>query len=773
MKELTTEFESPADFTEKFINRTNKNLFLTGKAGTGKTTLLRKIIETTYKNTVVVAPTGIAALNAGGVTIHSFFQLPFGAFLPIDERPPFSGYSMQFNTKNTLLRHARMNRKKQDIMLKLELLIIDEVSMLRADLLDAIDHTLQKNRRDDRPFGGVQVLFIGDLLQLPPIVKDQEWSVLSRYYKGQFFFHSKVLEENPPFYIELEKIYRQSDQRFISVLNELRNNFISPENLELLNQYVQPDFDATKHEGYITLTTHNNVADSINEKALKTIQQKSFNFYAKTTGDFPENIYPIPKEMELKVGAQVMFIKNDMSYERRYFNGKIGVVSSLSADEIFVTFPEENKTIQVEPFGWENKKFTLDDKTGEIKEKTIGVFSHYPLKLAWAITVHKSQGLTFEKAVLDLSRVFAPGQAYVALSRLVSLDGLVLTESIQLNGLKNEADVVNYAKNKADKSTMIKALKEETAIYLRNRLQKTFNWEVMVTKWLTLESQHKQAGERSEMGKNRTIFEKQTRLLLDTLEPAKKFREQLIRICSQRPINLETIQERYEAAYTYFMEKLEPVFHSNLKQMVIIGSQSNAKQYFEDLAELDELITDVIGNLKKDKNLVQAIARGEEPTKNQIWDNEVRNFKIHKVEAVKNEVQRERPTLAEEADFFYLKEEVLPAKTKKKKESSKPKRVKGQTYIDTLELYKQGKSIAEIAKERSLTESTIQSHFAHWIKKGELTLDDALTKDRIQVLEEIFGDTVPEVINEAKAKAGDKVTYGEVRLYQASQSANT
>src|SRR5690554_5167400 len=209
MKELTTEFESPADFTEKFINRTNKNLFLTGKAGTGKTTLLRKIIETTYKNTVVVAPTGIAALNAGGVTIHSFFQLPFGAFLPIDERPPFSGYSMQFNTKNTLLRHARMNRKKQDIMLKLELLIIDEVSMLRADLLDAIDHTLQKNRRDDRPFGGVQVLFIGDLLQLPPIVKDQEWSVLSRYYKGQFFFHSKVLEENPPFYIELEKIYRQ------------------------------------------------------------------------------------------------------------------------------------------------------------------------------------------------------------------------------------------------------------------------------------------------------------------------------------------------------------------------------------------------------------------------------------------------------------------------------------------------------------------------------------------------------------------------------------
>src|SRR5690554_4340757 len=397
MKEITTDIQSPADFTERFINQTNHSVFLTGKAGTGKTTLLKKIIDSTHKNTVVVAPTGIAALNAGGVTIHSFFQLPFAAFIPDFGQPPFAGQRTQFNTKNTLQQHFNLNNKRRSIFLKLELLIIDEVSMLRSDLLDAMDFMLRKVRRNDAPFGGVQVLFIGDLMQLPPIVRREEKGVLDKYYNGSFFFHAKVIQEQPPLYIELEKIYRQSDPEFIELLNNLRNNHISDENVQLLNNYVKPNFDATEHEGFITLTTHNAKADEINDKALSVLSGRSRNYNSQVTKTFPEHMFPIPKTMELKVGAQVMFIKNDLAHEKRYYNGKIGRVTELSADEIRVTFPEENLTISVEQYEWENVKFSLDEQSGEIKEEVIGTFVHFPLKLPLAITVQKVQGLTLRK----------------------------------------------------------------------------------------------------------------------------------------------------------------------------------------------------------------------------------------------------------------------------------------------------------------------------------------------------------------------------------------
>ena len=441
-----------ANYVLQFINQTNKSVFLTGKAGTGKTTLLKEIIKSTHKNTVVVAPTGIAALNAGGVTIHSMFQLPFGGFIPANsEAAPFSD-SLKFETKDTLRRHFRMSAIKRQVIQNMELLIIDEVSMLRSDLMDAIDFMLQSVRKKRTPFGGVQLLFIGDLLQLPPVIRDEEWRTLRQYYKGKFFFHSHVIQNNPPLYIELSKIFRQSDATFIELLNNLRNNKITNENISFLNQFVNPNFDLKANKGYITLTTHNAKADSINLQSIADLNGNATKYQAKITGDFPDKIFPLEEILELKIGAQIMFIKNDLSPEKNYFNGKMGIVKSISKDEIWINFPEENKSIEVERYEWQNIRYFVNENTKEIEEEVLGTFVHYPIKLAWAITVHKSQGLTFDKAALDVSQVFAPGQAYVALSRLRSLNGLVLLTPLRMNGISNDDDVMDYASNKAQRS---------------------------------------------------------------------------------------------------------------------------------------------------------------------------------------------------------------------------------------------------------------------------------------------------------------------------------
>jgi len=760
MKQITIDIQSPADFTERFINQTNHSVFLTGKAGTGKTTLLKKIIDSTHKNTVVVAPTGIAALNAGGVTIHSFFQLPFAAFIPDFGQPPFVGQRTQFNTKSTLQQHFNLNKKRKSIFLKLELLIIDEVSMLRSDLLDAMDFMLRKIRRNDTPFGGVQVLFIGDLMQLPPIVRREEKGVLDQYYGGSFFFHAKVIQEQPPLYIELEKIYRQNDPEFIELLNNLRNNHISDENVQLLNNYVKPNFDATKHEGFITLTTHNAKADEINDKALAALGGRSRNYDAKVTKTFPEHMFPIPKTMELKVGAQVMFIKNDLAMDKRYYNGKIGRITELSSDEVRVTFPEEKLTISVEPYEWENVKFTLDEKSGEIKEEVIGTFVHFPLKLAWAITVHKSQGLTFEKAVLDLSNVFAPGQAYVGLSRLVSLKGLVLKSPIRLNGLRNDQHVVNYAKNKADEKKLKRSLELGTVLYLQNRLQKTFNWDAMVSRWLALEAGHKTAGPRSEMAKNKVWFENQVNALMSTLEPSRKFRSQLIKICQPDQMDIEVLYERYEAAYNYFIKTLEPVFRSNIKQLIILGKKSSVKQYSEDLGELDDLLTDVIIDLKKSRKLVQNLYNGKELSKENIWDDQIRNFKIAKIQVVKDEIRRENPTLEGLEDFTLVK-----TTTKEKKKDSKPKIT---TFDKTLALFEKGRTVKEIADERVLTEQTIYNHLGRLIKDEKLEIDAVLDQEKIEILRDKLGKEIEGTLTEAKELVGKSITWDELRVYHAS-----
>lgn len=759
MTENTTQANDAASFTERFINQTNQTIFLTGKAGTGKTTLLKKIISSTHKNAVIVAPTGIAALNAGGVTIHSFFQLPFGGFVPEFTAPQQLNPALRLETKQTLMRHFAMSKQRKNIINNLELLIVDEVSMLRADLLDAIDWTLRSVRKINEPFGGVQVLFIGDLLQLPPVVKPEEWGILRNYYTGMFFFHAKVLQEKNPLYIELSTIYRQHDDRFISVLNHLRDNKITEQDVQLLNQFVKPQFDSTKEEGYITLTTHNSKADEINAKALKSLEGKQVNYSAEINGDYPQHLYPIEPTLELKIGAQVMFIKNDASADKNFYNGKMGRISALGPEEISVLFPEENKIILVEKFEWNNIRYSLNEATGEIKEDVIGTFVHYPLKLAWAITIHKSQGLTFDKAVLDVSNVFVAGQAYVALSRLRSLEGLVLLNPIRVNGLNSDQQVVSYSENKVHEEHLSAHLEYATKKFLLETLAAAFDWYELHSKWSIHEASYRNVPSKSEKAKNKAWITLQAQEIASTIAPARKFQQQLQQIFTQGGLDLAFLNERVHAAYNYFFKILDAALTSNLRKIGELSRVRKTKQYAEELEELDEILTSTIIKLKKARLLIEAVSSGKEITKKAIWNHEIANYKTGKLDLIKQELQQ-LPSLLDEPD----EEDIIILKSKQK---SAPKEKKIDTYTQTLELLKEGKAGEEIARIRQLSSSTIYGHFAELIKRKQLMISDVMSPKRISEVGKLFGDYAEVSLSPLKEKLGDKVTWAELKMYQA------
>ena len=749
-----------ADFTERFINQTNRSIFLTGKAGTGKTTLLRKIVESTHKQTVIVAPTGIAALNAGGVTIHSFFQLPFGGFLPdFNAEPSFSG-QVKLESKSTLLRHFKMNNTRRTLIRNLELLIIDEVSMLRCDLLDAMDWSLRNLRKINEPFGGVQVLFIGDLMQLPPVVKPKEWNFLRNYYQGMFFFHAHVVQQADPIYLELQKVYRQSDETFLSILNNLRENKITPGDIEILNRHVKKDFNPEDHEEYITLTTHNADADRINQNALNRLEGKSVFFEAEVKGNFPDYLSPIDATLELKIGAQVMFIKNDISFEKHFYNGKMGQVVSMDYDEIKVRFPKEKKTITVDRYEWENIQYTLNPATGEVEQKVLGTFVHFPLKLAWAITVHKSQGLTFEKAVIDVSKVFAPGQSYVALSRLRSLEGLVLLNPIRKNGLYISEDVADYATTKNELPDLSHALQDETNKYLNQTLVRAFDWVELMDKWKSHEVTYKEHGSKSQKGKNRSWITQQVQILSGMIDASRKFRNQLNKLFNGKKVDLNHIAERTNAAYDYFFKSFDNVLHSNLRKMAELQQQRNTTQYNSELEELDELTTEAILRLKRAKRLIESAAEGISFAKDQLWSEEIQKYKIAKVAAVKQEMRASNSSFDFDTDFIQLK-----TKSSKKKEKKEKKLT---TYERTLAMIQDGLSIEAIAKERQLGESTIYAHCERLIKSEKIELRDVMPTERINELSDIFDDFEGDSLTPLKEKVGDLFTWEELKLYRAS-----
>lgn len=528
----------------QIVENTDTHLFLTGKAGTGKTTFLRRLRKDLPKRMVVLAPTGIAAINAEGMTIHSFFQLPFVPYVP--------GGNYQQDKKYSI------RKEKLRLIRSLDLLVIDEISMVRADLLDAVDEMLRKIRRNQQPFGGVQLLLIGDLQQLAPVVKDEEWTMLRQYYETPFFFSSLALKRSNFVTVELEKVYRQNDENFISLLNSIREGRADTQVLQRLNQRYVPGFKADKSEGYVQLVTHNWQAHKINEEELSSLPGESRTYTAKIEGKFPEYSYPTDEELVIKSGAQVMFVKNDT--EKRFFNGMIGEVTNVSRDGFDVRPKDKpDMLISVKPEEWTNTRYGLDEQTKEIKEFVDGTFVQYPVKLAWAITIHKSQGLTFDHVMIDASGAFAHGQTYVALSRCRTLEGIVLTSVIPPSAVIADQNIEKFnerMRNSRVDGEKLSAMRQSFELHLLTELFK-FERERIALSSITEILRRHLAGL---YGKTLQEFDARLRVFdLEVMNVSGSFYSQYSRMLAQTENSAEDValQQRIAKGAEYFSTKLD------------------------------------------------------------------------------------------------------------------------------------------------------------------------------------------------------------------------
>lgn len=718
-----SELNEIAELAAKYVNTTNRHIFLTGKAGTGKTTFLKYIIDHTYKNAVVAAPTGIAAINAGGVTLHSLLQLPFGTFIP--ENIQLSASSTKVNTPRTLFQEAKFNASKRKLVQELELLIIDEVSMLRADLLDCIDHTLRHLRkRKFEPFGGLQILFIGDLMQLPPVVREDEIQLLRPYYNSPYFFEARALKEHAPILVELQKIFRQTDQKFIDLLNRLRNNEQNEDDYELLSEHYQADLSEVETDGYIHLTTHNKKADAINETRLAELDGETFSYFAEIKGDFPENLFPLPGNLELKEGAQIMFIKNDPSGEGKFYNGKIGHVSRLEEGKIWVKF-EDDYEISVQSYVWENKRYVLNKTTAEIEEKFLGSFEQFPLKLAWAVTVHKSQGLTFEKAILDLSGTFAPGQLYVALSRLTSLNGLILSSPLPGRPPMIDPSLISFSESFQGTKELQENLSKDRREYLREFAKRAFNFDPLLREL----SYHEQSFNKAENRSLKQHYLEWTRGIINDTAPLKKtgdtFTHQVEQILST-PEYLSTLSERLTKAQNYFEKELTALIDRFTNHQKKIKSEAKVKTYLKELEDLKDLYLFQNRQILKISLLVKKACDNGVLTKNDLRSSSV--FQM------------------------MASQEVKPAK-----------KDKTPTALISYNFYRQGKNIEEIAKERGLVVGTIQGHLCQFVENGELEVSELLPTLKLnRIIDEYHSGKTTS--NEIKESLGDGCSYNEIKL---------
>lgn len=581
----------------QFIENTGTHLFLTGKAGTGKTTFLRKLKRESPKRMVVIAPTGIAAINAGGVTIHSFFQIPFAPYVP----------ESSFSTNGQATYRFRFGKEKINIIRSMDLLVIDEISMVRADLLDAVDEMLRRYRDRHKPFGGVQLLMIGDLQQLAPVVKDEEWQMLKKYYDTPYFFSSRALKQTEYCTIELKTVYRQSDGAFLDLLNRIRENHCGPQVLEALNRRYLPDFQPRKEEGYIRLVTHNYQAQRINNYELEQLPGRSYAFRATIDGKFPEYSYPTDELLELKKGAQVMFVKNDSSGEHRYYNGMIGEVTDLSADSIEVRAKDSTATFLLQEEEWANAKYVLDEESKEIVEDIEGTFRQFPLKLAWAITIHKSQGLTFERAIIDASSSFAHGQTYVALSRCKTLEGLVLSAPLSAKAVISDRAVDRFTEEARRNEPDEDRFHSLQRTYFHELLSGLFDFrplEQSLQRYVRLIDEHLYKLYPKQLAAYKAEAE---RFHEKVVIVAQKFGMQYNRLidAAQNYATDETLQERIAAGAGYFKKEMEPQYLVLIKERVLATDNKELKKQLNTAKEeLNTLF------LLKDDLLAYVIAHG-------------------------------------------------------------------------------------------------------------------------------------------------------------------
>ncbi|MEO1050600.1 MAG: helix-turn-helix domain-containing protein [Bacteroidota bacterium] len=715
-----------AELAAKYVNTTNSNIFLTGKAGTGKTTFLKYIVQHTFKNTVIAAPTGIAAINAGGVTLHSLLQLPFGAYIPEHINLDHTELGDRLNTPKTVFANYRLNKQKRQLIQEIELLIIDEVSMLRADLLDCIDRILRGARKKQEPFGGVQILFIGDLLQLPPVVKEAELKYLSKYYSSTHFFAAQVIRQSPLVHIELSKIYRQSDEVFVDLLNRLRSNKMSASDVAHLNSHHQKDTSGFLEKQYIYITTHNHKADKINQDALSNLKAETATYEADITNDFPESMYPTQPSLALKEGAQVMFIKNDTSADKKYFNGKIGKVISLEGDAMLVRCEGNEEDIEVEKHLWENKRYKLDPETNEIDERTIGSFKQFPVRLAWAITVHKSQGLTFDKAILDLSGTFAPGQMYVALSRLRSLDGLVLSSPIPNTALHTEDEVLTFAENRQSTDSLQNELSSNQKQYILQLAQSAFNFAPIQREL----HDHLKGFDKDE---NRSIKQQYLPWTKELIEETGKLREvggkfykQILSIANSNTEYLTLLGDRLLKAQTYFSDQISTLQQRIATHFKEVSKQTKVKTYLKEIKAIESLYH------KQGKSILTIQLLVQEAVHGRILDKSLVKSNSSDVDRPKLEKAPKTPTA--EVSFG---------------------------------LYKAGKSIEEIAEERSLTPGTISGHLAQYIATGEIKATELIDEEKLNNIVTVAETIKSHSLGEIKYRLGDEYGYEDIKIAMA------
>ena len=808
----------------EYVQNTNTHIFLTGKAGTGKTTFLRNIRNISFKRMIVVAPTGVAAINAGGVTIHSFFQLPFGPQLP--EEAVLPGETDPERVKSGAARYQKINRTKINIIKSLDLLVIDEISMVRADLLDAIDAVLRKYRNRHLPFGGVQLLMIGDLHQLSPIAREDEWMLLSKYYDSVYFFSSRALQQCHYVSIELKHVYRQADIRFVELLNKVRDNKLDPDSVQLLNQRYIKGFVIPENEGYITLTTHNNQAREINQRKLEQLNSKILRFTAEIDGDFPEYSFPTDESLELKIGAQVMFVKNDPDPAKRFFNGKIGKLTGKEDDVLYVECPGDNEIIAVEPLVWHNCRYSLDAETNEIRETIIGTFTQFPLKLAWAITIHKSQGLTFDRAVIDANAAFAHGQVYVALSRCRTLEGLVLSSPINPSSVKSDYTIDGFVSNIEANQPDDNRLLQDKIRFQQSVVLELFNFDSLQRNLNRLTKAIQDNATTLETAYIADISIKSSRFNNEVVAIGNKFRQQLMQMFSSGNLveSDQQLQERIQKAGSYFVPLIQDLFFKEKglpetdnkavkkligdvldsihqeawSKLVCLRSVTNGFRIAEFLKTralssiespvFEKADTVIITTGKtSDKKLYELIRQWRDSTAEQL---DVPVYQVLPQKTMKELVARLPRSIAElrkisgigkvKAASFgddilqiissytgqKILEEELPEKLPDPERNRKanPRPEKDQSKRISLNMFREGKSIDEIARIRSLAVSTIEGHLSMYVSKGELSPEELMPSDKIEVISKYFLESQNPRLADAKTELGNDVSFGELRI---------